>query len=107
MYSKNLSPKHVREKTLQNEPAPNLRRRRCIDVNVDVRLGFLRLGRGRWIYDRRISFLFFGLLRGRIIHRRLFLFASREQATPVSRQMYFFIQVDRTREPIPSFLWSR
>ena len=29
------------------------------------------------------------------------------KATPVSRQMYFFIQVDRTREPIPSFLWSR
>ena len=86
-------PKTSSGKDFANEPASNLRRRRSI--NVDVRLCFLRLGRGGRIYDRRISFLFLGLLRWRIRYRCFFLLASSEQRD-TSEQANVFLHINES-----------
>lgn len=57
-----------------NDPIPNLRSGR----GVDVHLSFLRLGRSgrRWVYHRDVALFFF---RRRIRHGRFLLLTSREQ----------------------------
>jgi hypothetical protein len=51
------------------------RRRRHVDVGIRLRFGFrLRRGRWRFLYDRRVAFLFFARWIG---DGRFFLFARR------------------------------
>ena len=76
MYGKSLSPS-LRERLCKISQTPGLWARRT--GHVDVGFGFLRFGRWRRIYNRRVTFLFFRFLRRGVGYGRFFLLAGSEQ----------------------------
>jgi hypothetical protein len=102
MYSKNLSPKHVREKTLQNEPAPNYGEGDVLTLTFVSVFSVLVAGDGFTIVVLVSFFSVFSA--GGLFTVVSFCSQAASKTRPANRQMYFFIQVDRIREPIQSFL---
>ena len=75
-YSKSLPTGREPQEDFRKKRRPKLRGRRGRSINVDVRLRFLRLLRGRWIYDRGVALFLFS---GRIRDSSFFLLTGRQQ----------------------------